>query len=108
PTEKLFENAGTNKKNTSRNLQYIVQYIKKHKTQFALIAATLLVSSCIELMFPFFTQKILDKGVALKQVNLIYLILIAQIVLFVSRIGLEYYRSWLFIHISSRISLSII
>lgn len=108
PTEKLYENAGVNQKNSSRNIQYIIQYIKKHKTQFALIAITLLISSCIELVFPFFTQKILDKGVALKQVNLIYLILIAQIVLFVSRIGLEYYRSWLFIHISSRISLSII
>lgn len=108
PTENLHEKSDEHKKNTSRNLQYITQYIKKHKTQFLLIAITLLVSSCIELIFPFFTQKILDKGVALKQINLIYLILAAQIGLFLSRVGLEYYRSWLFIHISSRISLSII
>ncbi|MBB6371354.1 peptidase domain-containing ABC transporter [Chryseobacterium shigense] len=108
PTEKLYEKSVKNQKKSAKNIEYVIQYIKKHKTQFILIALTLLVSSCIELVFPFFTQKILDKGVALKQVNLIYLILIAQIVLFISKIGLEYYRSWLFIHISSRISLSII
>lgn len=107
PTEALLENSRAQKK-TDGSLEYVTQYLKKHKTQLFLIALTLLVSSCIELIFPFFTQKILDKGVALKNVHFIYLILIAQIVVFISRISLEFYRSWLFIHISSRISLSII
>ncbi|KLT71147.1 peptidase domain-containing ABC transporter [Flavobacterium sp. ABG] len=96
------------KKNTRGNLQYVTQYLKKHKKELFLIAITLFISSCIELVFPFFSQKIIDKGVGQKKIDLIYLILIAQIVLFISRVGLEFYRSWLFIHISSRISLSII
>jgi ATP-binding cassette subfamily B protein len=107
PTEQLFENVSTDKK-AKGSLKYVTQYLKKHKTQLFLIALTLLISSCIELIFPFFTQKILDKGVALKNISLIYQILIAQVVIFISKVGLEFYRSWLFIHISSRISLSII
>ena len=107
PTEILFENNSTQKR-TKGSLEYVTQYLKKHKIQLFLIALTLLISSCIELIFPFFTQKILDKGVALKNISFIYLILIAQVVVFISRVGLEFYRSWLFIHISSRISLSII
>lgn len=107
PTELLFENNSPQKK-TKGSLEYVTQYLKKHKTQLFLIALTLLISSCIELIFPFFTQKILDKGVAIKNVSFIYLVLIAQVVVFISRVGLEFYRSWLFIHISSRISLSII
>lgn len=107
PTEMLFENNSTEKSNKG-SLEYVTQYLKKHKTQLFLIALTLLISSCIELIFPFFTQKILDKGVALKNISFIYLILVAQVVVFISRVGLEFYRSWLFIHISSRISLSII
>ncbi|WBV56365.1 peptidase domain-containing ABC transporter [Chryseobacterium daecheongense] len=106
PTEKLFDIR--EKKKKKNDLQYVTQYLVKHKIQLFLIALTLLISSCIELIFPFFTQKILDKGVVLKKISIIYLILIAQILVFVSRIGLEFYRSWLFIHISSRISLSII
>lgn len=107
PTEKLFKNELTSKKNKG-SIEYVAQYLKKHKTQLFLIALTLLISSCIELIFPFFTQKILDKGVALKNISFIYLILIAQVIVFISRVCLEFYRSWLFIHISSRISLSII
>ncbi|MDC8107172.1 peptidase domain-containing ABC transporter [Chryseobacterium sp. B21-037] len=106
PTEKLFDIR--EKKKKKNDLQYVTQYLVKHKIQLFLIALTLLISSFIELIFPFFTQKILDKGVVLKNISIIYLILIAQILVFVSRIGLEFYRSWLFIHISSRISLSII
>ncbi|MDR2205705.1 MAG: hypothetical protein LBE36_06065 [Flavobacteriaceae bacterium] len=107
PTEKLLENQTTNTK-TKSSLKYVTQYLRKHKTQLFLIAFTLLLSSCIELIFPFFTQKIIDKGVAQKSISLIYLILLAQITVFISRVALEFYRSWLFIHISSRISLSII
>ncbi|WP_254555253.1 ABC transporter transmembrane domain-containing protein, partial [Salmonella enterica] len=82
----------------------VIQYLRKHKVQLFLIALTLLISSCIELIFPFFTQKILDRGVAKKDVSFLYLVLVAQIIIFISKVGLEFYRSWLFIHISSRIS----
>lgn len=108
--EPTDENEKTNNsgKQPRGNLQYVIQYLKNHKKQLFLIALTLFVSSCIELVFPFFSQKIIDKGVGQKNISLIYLILIAQITLFISRVSLEFYRSWLFIHISSRISLSII
>lgn len=107
PTKILFENNSIQKK-AKGSTKYVTQYLKKHTTQLFLISLTLLISSCIEFIFPFFTQKILDKGVALKDVSFIHLVLIAQIVVFISRVGLEFYRSWLFIHISSRISLYII
>ncbi|MHA7607293.1 peptidase domain-containing ABC transporter [Elizabethkingia meningoseptica] len=107
PTEALFDNVYI-QKTTKGSIEYVTQYLKRHKTQLFLIAITLLISSCIELIFPFFTQKILDKGVAKKNISFLYLILIAQIVIFISKVGLEYYRSWLFIHISSRISLAVI
>lgn len=107
PTDKLYQNRQVTK-SEKKSILYVTQYIKKHKTHFILIAITLFISSCIELVFPFFTQKIIDKGVNQKNISLIYLILTAQITVFLSKISLEFYRSWLFIHISSRISLSII
>jgi ATP-binding cassette subfamily B protein len=108
-TEKIEKYTSDLKKGkTKANFSYITKYLSNHKSQLAFIAVTLLLSSVVELIFPFFTKKILDKGVFLKDLNLIYIILFAQLLLFVSKIGLEFYRSWLFIHISSRISLSII
>ncbi len=110
PTEKvlLIEDAQNGEKENVVSLNYITKYLKSHKKQFALISATLLISSVIELIFPFFTQKIIDQGVEFKDINFIYLVLFAQCFVFFSKVSLEYYRSWLFIHISSRISLSII
>ncbi|SNR95142.1 peptidase domain-containing ABC transporter [Flavobacterium sp. ov086] len=107
PTEKIFDQSEEQNK-AKVSLGYVTRYMIKHKTQLYFIILTLIFSSCVELIFPFFTQKIIDKGVALKDIPFIYLVLIAQIMLFLSKIGLEFYRSWLFIHISSRISLSII
>lgn len=106
PTEIIFKK--NKQKSENINLSYVTKYLKKHNVQLIIIAFTLLLSSCIELIFPFFTQKIIDKGVFLKDKNIIYLILTAQIIVFLSKIALEFYRSWLFIHISSRISISII
>lgn len=107
PTQEL-KNHSEAEKNEGKSLTYIFNYLRKHRVQLFLIVATLFLSTCVELIFPFFTQKILDKGVAQRNIPLLYLILAAQIVLFISRIALEFYRSWLFIHISSRVSLSII
>ena len=107
PTENLFKNEIPLKKVKS-TYSYVIRYLKTHKTHFFLISFTLLLSSCVELIFPFFTQKIIDKGVIIKDLPFIYLVLISQIAVFLSRIGLEFYRSWLFIHIGSRISLKII
>lgn len=83
-------------------------FVKKNITQILLISLSILLSSSIEFIFPFFTQNIIDKGVFFKNLNIVYIILIAQFFLVISRILLEFYRSWIFIHVGSRISLSMI
>jgi len=107
PTEELQKNTKINIQKKA-NLDYVTKYLKNHKVQLLFISITLLLSSVIELITPFFTQKIIDEGVFLKNVSFIYVVILSQIIVYTSRIGLEFYRSWLFIHISSRISLSII
>lgn len=107
PTNLLKEYVQNNPE-TKTNVKDFIPYLKTYKIQFLFVGFSLLFSSIVELLFPFFTQKIIDKGVAFNNLDLIYQLLIAQLVLFFSKIGLEFYRSWLFIHISSRISFSLI
>jgi len=107
PTDKILSVDKT--KNTDNNkLSFIKKNIVNYRLYFFIIGFTLLISVFVEMIFPFFTQKIIDKGVKFKDINFIYLVLIAQIVLFISRIALEFYRSWIFIHIGNRISFDII
>ncbi len=108
PTEKLFLNQKAEKTNNIKSIKNILKYLLNYKKQIYYLSIILLFSSILEFLFPFFTQKIIDKGVHNKDISFLYLILFAQIVLFISKIINEFYRSWLFIHISSRVSLKLV
>ncbi|WP_281322205.1 peptidase domain-containing ABC transporter [Flavobacterium aestivum] len=108
PTKELFQHHKIEKNRKKESFSHVLQNLMSYKQQIYLLAIILLLSSIIEFLFPFFTQKIIDKGVIFKNLTFLYLILTGQIVLFISKIVNEFYRSWLFINISSRISLSLV
>lgn len=72
------------------------------------MAVGLLAGSLLSLIFPFLTQSIVDVGIQNHDINFIYLVLLAQIMLFVGRMGIEVIRSWILLHLSTRINISII
>ena len=72
------------------------------------LAVGLLAGSLLSLIFPFLTQSIVDVGIQNQDLNFIYLVLLAQIMLFIGRTGLEVIRSWILLHLSARINISII
>ncbi len=108
PTPTFFETQNNKKQEDKTSISFLSKYLWLFKPQLLLIAFGLLITSGIEIIFPFITQSIVDKGVFLKNTHIIYVILFSQLLLFISNIGIEFIRSWLFIHISSRISLYII
>lgn len=108
PTAKLFLNKKNEKDKKVNELKNILKYLLSYKKQLYFLGFILLASSSIEFLFPFFTQKIIDKSVISKNLPFLYIIIIAQITLFFSKIINEFYRSWLFIHISSRVSLQLV
>ncbi len=69
---------------------------------------SLIFGSLIQLIFPFLTQSIVDFGIANNNLSFITLVLIAQMVLFVSRMSVDFVRSWIMLHISTRINISLI
>ena len=68
----------------------------------------LIVGSILQLIFPFLTQSIVDIGIQNNDVGFIYLILFAQLMLFLGRTTIEIIRSWILMHISSRINISLV
>jgi ATP-binding cassette subfamily B protein len=67
-----------------------------------------LASSVLQLVFPFLTQAIVDIGIKNQDFNLVWLILIAQVLLFLGRTFIETIRSWILLHLSTRINISIV
>ena len=62
----------------------------------------------LQLIVPFLTQSVVDVGIKNQDVNFVYLILFAQIALFIGRTAIEVIRSWILLHLSTRINISLI
>ncbi|MHA6697427.1 peptidase domain-containing ABC transporter [Chryseobacterium sp. A321] len=90
------------------SLKFLSKYLFKYKSLILQLAVGLLAGSLLSLILPFLTQSIVDVGIQNQDLNFIYLVLIAQIMLFLGRMGIEIIRSWILLHLSSRINISII
>jgi ATP-binding cassette, subfamily B, bacterial len=68
----------------------------------------LLLGSLLQLIFPFLTQSIVDVGINTGNLQFIYIVLFAQLALFAGRLSVDFIKSWILYHISSRINISIL
>ena len=88
--------------------KFIFNYLKPYRKLVIQLLLGFLIGSIIQLILPFLTQSVVDIGINNQDIPFIYLVLIAQLVLFVSRMSVEFIRSWILLHISTRINISII
>ncbi|GAB5408259.1 MAG: peptidase domain-containing ABC transporter [Balneolaceae bacterium] len=105
-TPKFFDQSGEEK--TGLNFTRLFAYLKPYKKLLVQLVLGLGIGSILQLIFPFLTQSIVDIGINNQDLNFIYLILIAQVMLFIGRIGIEFIRSWILLHMSTRINISIL
>ncbi|MFC0261898.1 cysteine peptidase family C39 domain-containing protein [Fontibacter flavus] len=91
-----------------RSLSFLFKYLFNYKNLIAQLAIGLLVGSLLQLIFPFLTQSIVDVGIQNQDINFIYLVLFAQIMLFLGRISVEVLRSWILLHLTTRINISLV
>ncbi len=90
------------------SMSVLWNYMKAYKGLFLQIFLGLLVGSAIELVLPFLTQHIVDSGIANKDIGLVWLILLGQSVLTFSQTCISFIRSWLLLHISMRVNISLV
>ncbi|WP_298903692.1 peptidase domain-containing ABC transporter [uncultured Psychroserpens sp.] len=87
---------------------FIFKYLFKYKKFIIQLIIGLVAGSLLQLVLPFLTQSIVDIGIQNQDLNFIYLILFAQLALFVGKASLEIIRSWILLHLSTRINISLI
>lgn len=91
-----------------RSLRFLFRYLFSYKNLLAQLCIGLLVGSLLQLIFPFLTQSIVDVGIQNQDIGFIHLVLIAQVMLFVGRTSVEVFRSWILLHLSTRINISLV
>ena len=90
------------------DFKFIFHYAKQHKKYFIQIFFGLLVGTITLLVSPFLTQAVVDKGINYKNLNFVYIILIAQFFIFVGQTSVQIIRNWLLLHIGSRINIAMV
>ncbi len=107
-TPTFFEEKNEDKKEQKLGVAFLSKYLLKHKKFISQLIIGLIAGSLLQLLFPFLTQSIVDVGIKNQDIHFIYLILVAQLFLFVGRTAVEVIRSWILLHLSTRINISLI
>ncbi len=84
------------------------KYVLKYKRFLWQLVIGLIAASLLQLIFPFLTQSVVDVGIKSQDIHFIYLILFAQLALFIGRTAIEVIRSWILLHLSTRINISLV
>ena len=108
PTEQFYAQNDTKAVPTQSRVKFLWRYIKKYKRFFTQLTLGLLLGSLLQLIFPFLTQAIVDTGIGGKDIGFVWLVLLAEMMLLFSRTAIEFIRSKILLHISTRINISLI
>ncbi|HMG83614.1 MAG TPA: ATP-binding cassette domain-containing protein, partial [Ferruginibacter sp.] len=84
------------------------KYLLQYKQLLVQLVFGLIVASLIQLIFPFITQTIVDTGIKYRNLNFIYLMLLAQLLLFLGKTSVEILRGYILMHLSTRININLL
>lgn len=83
-------------------------YFYKYRKLFIQLILGMVLGTLLSLIAPFLTQSVVDIGINTKNISFINLILIAQLMLFIGSTAVSFIRSWIMLHISTRVNISIL
>ncbi len=106
PTDRF----GTIVENTpaGKSIGFLWNYIKGYRTVFTQIILSLFLTSGLQLILPFLTRAIVDIGISQSSISIILLILLGEFMIIFGKTASEFIRSWLLLHISMRINISLL
>ena len=96
------------KEKQEKNLSYFFRYLLPYKSQYTQIIVGMILGSVLSLILPFLTQAVVDQGIGNNNLNFITLMLIAQLVLSITQMGMGFIQNWIALHTNTRISISLI
>ena len=107
PTAKFYDSSFESD-NVDFGFKFLSRYIFKYKSFIWQLVIGLGAASLLQLIFPFLTQSVVDVGIKNQDIHFIYMILFAQLAMFIGRTSIEVIRSWILLHLSTRINISLV
>jgi len=108
PSPSFYRNEMEEDNQKTLSMGYWIRYLYPYKNLILQFVFGLLIMSIFQLIFPFLTQAVVDIGIKNQNLNFITLIFIAQIVLYGGQLSVNVIRSWILLHLSTRVNVSIL
>ncbi len=106
PTPQFYREKGDEDKRLK--FSGLVQYLRPYRSYLVQLALAMLTASVLSLILPFLTQSVVDKGIGTNNLSFVVMMLVAQVVLTLGQLANNLIRSWLMLHMTTRISISLI
>lgn len=106
PTPKFYDEKGDEDKRFG--FRGMLKYLRPYRHYIVQLLLAMLTGSIISLILPFLTQSVIDVGIGTSDLHFVIVILIAQVVLVLGQMANELIRSWLMLHMTTRVSISLI
>lgn len=88
--------------------RYLLRYLAPYKRYVYHLLLGLILASIIQFILPFLFQSMVDFGITNRDLPFIYLVLLFQLVLILSKMGIDFIRRWILLHLSTRVNISLI
>ena len=95
-------------KTDKSSFSYLFSYLRNQKKFLWQLFFGLLLGSLFQLIFPLLTQTMVDVGINNRDIGFVTLILVAQLILFISQTTVDFFRSWILLHLTTRLNISLI
>ncbi len=95
-------------KNSKKGFSFLFRYLTPYKKYLGQLFLGMSMASILSLIAPFLTQSMVDYGISQHNLGFIYLILFSQVALFLGDTAIEMIRSWILLHMSTRVNIAII
>ena len=103
-----FLTLGEEERTRRRGMRYFFRYLTPYRRELGQLVLGMVTASLLELILPFLTQSLVDVGVRDNNLSFITLVLIAQLVIVAAKLSVEFIRSWILLHVNSRINIALI
>jgi ATP-binding cassette subfamily B protein len=111
PTTQFYEaDENATETNSSRPFGWwsLLRQLSGYRRYLLQVGLGLLLGSLLQLIFPFLTQSLVDTGINTRNLHFIQIILAAQLTLLLSQTLVEFIRSRILLHISTRVNLKLL
>lgn len=106
PTPDFYQQEDQKQKRV--DFRFLLDYVRPYRKMIGQLVIGLVVASLLQLVFPFLTQSIVDVGIANQNIGFIYLVLIAQLMLFLSQTAVNVIQRWILLHLGTRVNVYLI